>query len=174
MESGVGNECCTFVEAEQTVQVPTESLSIRLDNIYGPDSLQESLYDYLGKGTIADILKGYNGSIFAYGQTGSGKTFTMFGPDLHDEQVMGIIPRAAGHIFDEINTCQLEIDFEIRCSMLEIYKEKLQDLLLDPQITGPELKIKESPQKGIYIQGLVEEVIYIYIYIYSVLFVRKN
>ena len=25
----------------------------------------------------ADVLKGYNGTIFAYGQTASGKTFTM-------------------------------------------------------------------------------------------------
>jgi len=26
---------------------------------------------------IADVLDGYNGTVFAYGQTGSGKTFTM-------------------------------------------------------------------------------------------------
>ena len=28
---------------------------------------------------VADVIEGYNGTIFAYGQTGSGKTFTMFG-----------------------------------------------------------------------------------------------
>ena len=26
---------------------------------------------------VADVLDGYNGTVFAYGQTGSGKTFTM-------------------------------------------------------------------------------------------------
>jgi Tfp pilus assembly pilus retraction ATPase PilT len=26
---------------------------------------------------MADVLDGYNGTVFAYGQTGSGKTFTM-------------------------------------------------------------------------------------------------
>lgn len=26
---------------------------------------------------FADVLDGYNGTVFAYGQTGSGKTFTM-------------------------------------------------------------------------------------------------
>lgn len=26
---------------------------------------------------LADVLDGYNGTVFAYGQTGSGKTFTM-------------------------------------------------------------------------------------------------
>jgi len=31
------------------------------------------------KESIADVLGGFNATIFAYGQTGSGKTYTMFG-----------------------------------------------------------------------------------------------
>ena len=49
----------------------------------------------VGKETIDDIMEGYNGTIFAYGQTGSGKTYTMYGQDIFDEELMGIVPRAA-------------------------------------------------------------------------------
>ena len=34
-------------------------------------------------------MQGYNGTLFAYGPTGSGKTWTMFGPDLEDENKRG-------------------------------------------------------------------------------------
>ena len=35
-------------------------------------------------GSIDDVTKGFNSTIFAYGQTGSGKTYTMFGPHWED------------------------------------------------------------------------------------------
>ena len=43
------------------------------------------------------------------------------------------------------------MDFVISCSILEIYKETLRDLLNDDKAP---LKIKESPTKGIYVDGL--------------------
>ena len=42
----------------------------------------------------------------------------------------------------------------ITCSILEIYKENLRDLLRDEEVQH--LKIKESPTKGIYVDGLTE------------------
>ena len=41
---------------------------------------------------FADVLSGYNGTIFAYGQTSSGKTHTMEGV-INDPGLQGIIPR---------------------------------------------------------------------------------
>ena len=41
----------------------------------------------------------------------------------------------------------------IICSILEIYKETLIDLLRDGD---QDLKIKESPTKGIYVDGLTK------------------
>lgn len=35
------------------------------------------ILNFLSKRLLADVLQGYNGTIFAYGQTSSGKTFTM-------------------------------------------------------------------------------------------------
>ena len=75
-------------------------------------------------------MEGYNGTIFAYGQTGSGKTFTMMGSDIHDMDLQGIIPRSVNFVFQEIENVDIETDFTIRCSMLEIYKERLNDLLV--------------------------------------------
>jgi kinesin family protein 5 len=49
-------------------------------------------------------MEGYNGTIFAYGQTGSGKTFTMYGLDMFDDLLMGIVPRASRQIFSHIKS----------------------------------------------------------------------
>ena len=45
----------------------------------GIENTQEEVYNF-AKDSIAEVLNGFNWTIFAYGQTGSGKTYTMFGP----------------------------------------------------------------------------------------------
>lgn len=76
----------------------------------------------------------------------------MFG-DLHKKNLKGIIPRAIEHIFQTIHACEIDIEFILTCSMLEIYKENLHDLLNTDKV---DLKIKESPIKGIYVEGLTQ------------------
>ena len=122
------------------------------DKVFTPSSTQEELYNFIGKRTIDDVLKGYNGTIFAYGQTGSGKTHTMLG-DVYQEESHGIIPRAAVHIFDAIENDEHETEYTLKCSLLEIYKETLRDLL---EPGSDNLQIKECPRKGIYVKGLTE------------------
>jgi hypothetical protein len=99
-----------------------------------------------------DILQGYNGTIFAYGQTGSGKSYTMLGSLLEDENE-GIIPRGVRQIFSSIESDDNEIEFTLKVSMLEIYKETLRDLL---EIQSSALQIKECPRRGVYVKGLTE------------------
>ena len=74
-------------------------------------------------------MEGYNGTIFAYGQTGSGKTYSMEGPDLDDVDDMGIVPRMMNMIFDQIMKADEKIEFTVKVSFIEIYLEKLNDLL---------------------------------------------
>ncbi|CAG9312444.1 unnamed protein product [Blepharisma stoltei] len=124
-----------------------------LDRIFDPDSSQEEVYEFVGKPTIEDVLNGYNGTIFAYGQTGSGKTHTMMGLNIYDTDTRGVIPRSVSQIFEAVESDGGDIEYTIKCSMLEIYKETLKDLL-DPQPLN--LKIKQCPSKGIYVQGLTE------------------
>jgi len=57
------------------------------------------------------------------------------------------------HIFEHIENVDDDVEFTVNCSMLEIYKENLYDLLNN---RANDLKIKENPQKGIYVEGLNE------------------
>ncbi len=56
-------------------------------------------------------------------------------------------------IFDYIENETSNSMYEIKFSILEIYKENLYDLL-NPAVKYTDLKIKEDPKKGIYVQNL--------------------
>ncbi|CAG9325637.1 unnamed protein product [Blepharisma stoltei] len=145
-------EIISFID-EKTVGIPygKEMETFKLDRIFDPNSHQSEVYEFIGRPTIEDVLDGYNGTIFAYGQTGSGKTYTMMGYDFYDEEFRGIIPRAASQIFEFVRQDNGEIEYTLKCSMLEIYKETIKDLL--DNVTKS-LSIKECPRRGIYVQGL--------------------
>jgi kinesin family protein 3/17 len=104
------------------------------DGIFAEDSKQQELYDDAGFSLVESVLEGYNGTIFAYGQTGCGKTHTMMGvgnfdsPDDPDD-LHGVIPKAIRHIFSCIDGAKEGMKFLVRCSYLEIYNEKIKDLL---------------------------------------------
>ena len=108
----------------------------------------------MGKDIVTDIMHGYNGSIFAYGQSGSGKTFTMYGNNEHPtpSASIGLVPRIVHNIFGHVQECDDNVTFQLKLSMLQIYKEVVYDLLTGEK----DLKIKESPVKGIYVEGLTE------------------
>ncbi|CAG9330523.1 unnamed protein product [Blepharisma stoltei] len=122
------------------------------DKVFPPNTEQPDIFECVGKPIIEDILAGYNGTVFAYGQTGSGKSYTMMGLDIYDDLTRGIIPRAISLIFDYLSNAKDEAEYTLKCSMLEIYKETLKDLLGN----NTNLKIKEDPRRGIYVQGLTE------------------
>jgi kinesin family protein 5 len=75
----------------------------------------------------------------------------MFGDNIFNQDLKGIIPRTAKFIFDQIRNEELDIEYQVSCSMIEIYMESVRDLLGDTY----NLKIKESKKKGIYIEGLL-------------------
>lgn len=121
-----------------------------LCRVFSPESAQIEVFAYVGQRLVEDVLEGYNATIFAYGQTGSGKTYTMLGPDWRDEELKGIVPRAAELLFAGVDSAEEGLELSIKCSVLEIYKEKVRDLL-DPQERN--LSVKESTS-GIYVPGL--------------------
>lgn len=132
-----------------------QSYNFSFDRIFPPDSNQPDVYEITARPTVEDVLAGYNGTIFAYGQTGAGKTYTMFGPDkIESNDDRGIVPRTSAHIFDHIDSDSTKREYAIKCSFLEIYKEVVKDLL-NPK--NADLKIRESPQKGVWVDGLTEE-----------------
>lgn len=154
---GLGSVCVEFDDSsDKFVKLHNEhtkqsSLPVQLDKIFPSETPQETIYQEVGYSIIEDILDGYNGTVLAYGQSGSGKTFTMFGENIKDPQLKGIIPRNIDHLFHMISQAS-GTTYKITLSMLQIYKEVVYDLL-----TGNyNLKIKESPIEGIYVEGAEE------------------
>ncbi|CAG9311877.1 unnamed protein product [Blepharisma stoltei] len=136
-----------------SIKQGVESELLIYDRIFPPDATQAQIFEFIGKPIIEDVLTGYNGTVFAYGQTGSGKSFTMMGLDIYDKDSQGIIPRASKLVFESLSNIKNEAEITLKCSMLEIYKEKLKDLLGN---NSANLKIKEDVRKGIYVHGLTE------------------
>lgn len=70
-------------------------------------------------------------------------------------QKKGIIPRSVQHILDHINRTNHEIRWRIFCSYLEIYNEKIYDLLsLSGDAKQQQLEIREDKTRGLYVQDL--------------------
>ena len=118
---------------------------------------QQVVFDDLGRGVLANAWDGYNCSLFAYGQTGSGKSYSMVGYGTNK----GIVPITCEELFKAIEEKQREggdIEFEVSLSMLEIYNEKVRDLLNFQGLknTGKAgLKVREHPKLGFYVDQLL-------------------
>ena len=122
------------------------------DNIFNKSS-QENIYSTVVKDCVSLVCQGYNATIFTYGSTGTGKTYTMFGKKDH----LGIIPRTCEDIFSILSSTPTLVDSSIKCSFLEIYQEKIRDLLCND---SHDLQIRQNDIKGIYVQGLTEKLVY--------------
>lgn len=116
-------------------------------------SKQSDVFNFSIKPTVDDILNGYNGTVFAYGQTGAGKSYTMMGADIDSEQHKGIIPRIVEQIFSSITNSPQSMEYTVRVSYMEIYMERIRDLL-NP--VNDNLPVHEDKARGVYVKGLLE------------------
>ena len=89
---------------------------------------------------VTSVLDGYNVCIFAYGQTGTGKTFTMEGTPQH----RGVNYRTLEELFRISEERNDVIKYELFVSMLEVYNEKIRDLLVENSV--------EPTKKWVFIQ----------------------
>uniref|UniRef100_A0A182J8M9 Kinesin motor domain-containing protein n=1 Tax=Anopheles atroparvus TaxID=41427 RepID=A0A182J8M9_ANOAO len=111
---------------------------------------QETVFDDLGTEIVDCAFQGYNACVFAYGQTGSGKTFTMMGT----AEAQGLIPRICRSLFARMKLGQEEgTGFKTQCSYLEIYNERVKDLL-GPSNAGHGLRVREHRTLGPYVENL--------------------
>ena len=168
------------------------------DKIFFSTSTQKEIFDYTSL-FLNKISNGINLTIISYGQTGTGKTYTIFGKEwtnnanysenfrftkydfiknnmniIKNDESNGIVPRTLLYIFDS----NLFNNFEITCSFMQIYNEKIYDLLgeefnnhdkfiipyghdissINP-IKQKSLQILEDKKLGIFIQGLSQNVV---------------
>jgi centromeric protein E len=106
-------------------------------------------------------MEGYHGTVFAYGMTGTGKTFSMQGTATNP----GVIPLAITDIFSYIRETPHR-EFLLRVSYLEIYNEKIHDLLAGSTagangqpVAQEEIKLREDSKRGVYASPLKEEIV---------------
>uniref|UniRef100_A0A4X1UXH3 Kinesin family member 27 n=1 Tax=Sus scrofa TaxID=9823 RepID=A0A4X1UXH3_PIG len=126
------------------------------DFVFGKNSTQDEVYNTCIKPLVLSLIEGYNATVFAYGQTGSGKTYTIGGGHVVSvvEDQKGIIPRAIQEIFQNISE-NPSIDFTIKVSYIEVYKEDLRDLL-ELETSMKDLHIREDEKGNTVIVGAKE------------------
>merc|ERR1712187_993088 len=105
--------------------------NFEFDKVFGTDALQEAVFEEVSQ-LVQSALDGYKVCIFAYGQTGSGKTFTMEGPSFNrNDENRGMIPRSVEKIFEHQERLKEKgWQYQCRATYLEIYNEKIRDLLV--------------------------------------------
>ncbi|KAK2588714.1 hypothetical protein KPH14_001604 [Odynerus spinipes] len=139
-------KCCTL-ESPSSNGV-TGGKVYQFDAAFGPEASTESVYEDVGSVIVEAVLDGYNGTVFAYGQTGCGKSYTM----------RGFIERTLEHLFEATSTASTETRYLALLSYLEIYNERLRDLLKDTAGEGQLLVLKEDSTRGTYVAGGLREV----------------
>ena len=162
LNHGGTNVCSDFHPNKKSVTITTKGdgtvskNEFTFDRVFDVNTSQIEVYNVAAKPIIESVMEGFNGTVFAYGQTGSGKTFTMQGPDIEDLETQGIVPRMVRTVFNRIDNSSENIEFTVKVSMMEIYMEKIRDLL-DP--TKSNLQIKVDKNKGIFVGDLTERYI---------------
>lgn len=130
------------------------------DNVFNTYDDNAKVYDAAAKRLVRRVMEGYHGTVFAYGMTGTGKTFSMQGTMTSP----GVIPLAITDIFSYIRETPHR-EFLLRVSYLEIYNEKIHDLLAAPVGGGiggaqqEEIKLREDSKRGVYATPLKEEIV---------------
>ncbi|KAF1479580.1 Kinesin-like protein KIF16B, partial [Pygoscelis antarcticus] len=118
---------------------------------------QETVFKNLGTDVLKSAFEGYNACVFAYGQTGSGKSYTMMG----NAGDAGLIPRICEGLFSKISekTKRNEASFRTEVSYLEIYNERVRDLLRRKSSKTNNLRIREHPKEGPYVEDLSKHLV---------------
>ncbi|XP_061685494.1 kinesin-like protein KIF16B isoform X2 [Syngnathoides biaculeatus] len=118
---------------------------------------QEMVFRDLGRDVLRAAFEGYNACVFAYGQTGSGKSYTMMG----NPGDAGLIPRICEGLFSRIADAarRNEASFRTEVSYLEIYNERVRDLLRRKSTQTYNLRVREHPKDGPYVEDLSKHLV---------------
>lgn len=93
------------------------------ERVFDDTCTNKDVFDEISQ-LVQSVMDGKKVCIFCYGQTGSGKTYTMSRPG------DGIIPRTQDMIFSEVDRLKaLGWEYTVEGSYLEVYQDKLYDLL---------------------------------------------
>ena len=142
------SSCCApfAMIGETTIQIHSPldgEFNFAFDRVFPEDSPQSLIYENAVSNLASRAMEGFNCALIAYGQTGSGKTHTMMGCGQHVvttktskkmssvgfEDGKGMIHLLVKDIFGLINNSPTSTEYIVRCSFIEIYLERVLDLL---------------------------------------------
>lgn len=124
----------------------------KFDHIFRPEDNQEAVFEQTSP-LVVSVLDGFNVCIFAYGQTGTGKTFTMEGT----AENRGVNYRTLEELFRVSEERSDIMRYQLFVSMLEVYNEKIRDLLVeDADQPAKKLEVKQSAEGTQEVPGLSE------------------
>ncbi|WRT66891.1 uncharacterized protein IL334_003854 [Kwoniella shivajii] len=182
METESRSETCMDISSDFTTVQLKNSTSLAgpekdgftFDRVFDTNTKQNDIFDWGVKGIVEDVMTGFNGTLFCYGQTGSGKTYSklsrtppeineradlidvisaMMGADIENPALKGLIPRIVEQIFASILSADSVIEYTVKVSYMEIYMERIKDLLA-PQ--NDNLSIHEDKARGVYVKNLTD------------------
>ncbi|XXG54474.1 hypothetical protein AAC387_Pa03g2342 [Persea americana] len=124
----------------------------KFDHVFGPRDNQEAVFRQTSP-IVTSVLDGFNVCIFAYGQTGIGKTFTMEGTP----ENRGVNYRTLEELFRISRERTSTMKYELFVSMLEVYNEKIRDLLAENSLQeAKKLEVKQVAEGTLEVPGLVD------------------
>ena len=130
--------------AVSTAAVPLANpLTFQCDRLYPSTASTADLYDGCVRDIVDSAMAGMNGSVFCYGQTASGKTHTMKG----DSTQPGLLSLSMQHVFAAIEQ-RMGDKWLLRVSYIEIYNERIRDLL---EPNNDNLPIHVTKDKGAHV-----------------------
>ncbi|XP_004495728.1 kinesin-like protein KIN-14S [Cicer arietinum] len=136
----------------QVVCSDSSKKQFKFDHVFRPGDNQEAVFSQT-KPIATSVLDGFNVCIFAYGQTGTGKTFTMEGTP----EERGVNYRTLEELFRISEERKGVMKYELHVSMLEVYNEKIRDLLVENSAQPTKkLEIKQAAEGTQEVPGLVE------------------
>ncbi|RCV17834.1 hypothetical protein SETIT_3G251500v2, partial [Setaria italica] len=150
--------CSSVIEIDPSQEtelqfVPSEKerKAFKFDRVFGPEDDQEAVFVETVP-VVRSVMDGFNVCIFAYGQTGTGKTFTMEGVP----ENRGVNYRALEELFRMSEKRSTSVTYTFSVSILEVYNEKIRDLLDESNDQSKRLDIKQSADGMQEVSGLVE------------------
>ncbi|KAF0693860.1 Aste57867_15202 [Aphanomyces stellatus] len=138
------SDTCLVANPPRTSRVTESVSSFHFSQVFKPETNQRELFEQTAYPIIQEALEGKNGLVFAYGVTNSGKTYTILG----NAEQPGILPETFETLFKKSE------NFQITASYLEIYNEKVYDLLA----AGPRRTFLQLLEKDgcVYVKDLEE------------------
>lgn len=143
--------------------------------VFEPEANQDDVFEHSGvKRLVSLALDGFTCTCLAYGQTGSGKTHTLLGPDLlynlsnqpdgfasarsrfdTSDRSAGVVPRALSFLMKQLNQNRAaKTTFKIQACFVEIYKERIRDLLMLNSMHRPQVRFRKDV--GFYLENVLK------------------